>query len=71
MSMTATPTSPLPQPEAADLDWPALPTETEIYILPDGQVVIADLPVELAPLLADLGQAGRCASPANQADANV
>ena len=25
--------------------WPALPTETDIYILPDGRVVIADLPV--------------------------
>ncbi len=35
--------------------WPPLPTETEIYILPDGRVVIADLPSELAPLLAELG----------------
>ena len=42
-------------PEPAS-DWPALPTETEIYILPDGQVVIADLPAELADLLRHLAQ---------------
>mgnify|MGYP001248642674 CR=1 FL=1 len=71
MNMTATPTSPSPQPEAEALDWPPLPTETEIYILPDGQVVIADLPIELAPLLVDLGQAEGCASPANEANADV
>jgi hypothetical protein len=35
--------------------WPLLPVETEIYILPDGRVVVADLPVELAPLLVALG----------------
>ncbi len=35
--------------------WPLLPVETEIYILPDGRVVVADLPAELAPLLAALG----------------
>ncbi len=35
--------------------WPLLPTETEIYILPNGEVVFADLPVELARLAADLG----------------
>lgn len=59
MSTTATPTSPsikieMDSPESA-LGWPMLPTETEIYILPDGRVVIADLPVELAPVLAELG----------------
>lgn len=32
-----------------------LPTETEIYILPDGRVVIADLPADLADLAARLG----------------
>lgn len=32
-----------------------LPVETEIYILPDGQIVIADLPAELQPLLEHLG----------------
>lgn len=37
--------------------WPLLPTETEIYILPDGRVVIADLPAELLPLAAALGAA--------------
>lgn len=43
-----------PDPQAAA--WPLLPTETEIYILPDGRVVIADLPAELTGLLAQLGQ---------------
>ena len=38
-----------------DLAWPALPTETEIYILPTGEVVVADLPAELADLVARLG----------------
>ena len=37
-----------------------MPTETEIYILPDGRVVIADLPVELAALFAELGAAEPC-----------
>lgn len=41
--------------------FPALPTETEIYILPDGRVVIADLPVELASLAANLGVPEYCA----------
>jgi hypothetical protein len=31
-----------------------MPTETEVYILPDGQVVIADLPAELAARLKHL-----------------
>jgi len=33
----------------------AFPVETEIYILPDGQVVFADLPQELADLRESLG----------------
>ncbi len=41
--------------------FPALPTETEIYILPDGRVVIADLPAELADLAASLGAPVGCA----------
>jgi hypothetical protein len=41
--------------EFESAEWPPLPTETEIYILPDGCVVIADLPAELAPLAAALG----------------
>ena len=41
-------------------DWPLLPTETEIYILPDGRVVIADLPAELSPLAAALGAVEAC-----------
>ena len=45
------------EPNAAALTaWPLMPTETEIYILPDGRVVIADLPAELATMLAQLGQ---------------
>jgi hypothetical protein len=50
------------QPDA-DL-WPVLPTETEIYLLPDGQVVIADLPVELADLVTELGMTARVATSA-------
>ena len=41
---------------AALTAWPLIPTETEIYILPDGRVVIADLPAELAEMLAQLGE---------------
>jgi hypothetical protein len=37
-------------------DWPLLPTETEIYILPDGRIIIADLPAELARYLPGLGE---------------
>jgi hypothetical protein len=33
----------------------SFPTETEIYILPNGQVVFADLPVELIDLAEKLG----------------
>jgi hypothetical protein len=46
--------------EIAAAEWPTLPTETEIYILPDGRVVIADLPAELAPLAAALGAVEAC-----------
>ncbi len=35
-------------------------TETEIVVLPDGQVVVADLPAELAALLLALGQMQPC-----------
>lgn len=42
-------------------DWPLLPTETEIYLLPDGRVVVADLPLELAALAAALGVVEPCA----------
>jgi hypothetical protein len=40
--------------------WPQLPTETDIYILPDGRVVIADLPAELTALAAALGAVEPC-----------
>jgi hypothetical protein len=42
-------------PAAPPGAWPNLPTETDIYILPDGRVVIADLPAELTALAAALG----------------
>ncbi len=31
------------------------PTETEIYILPDGRVIVADLPTELSALVERVG----------------
>lgn len=49
------------EPAPAEIDFPALPTETEIYILPDGRVVIADLPAELAGMAANLGVTEPCA----------
>ncbi|MBV7338899.1 hypothetical protein KFU94_63900 [Chloroflexi bacterium TSY] len=36
------------------------PIETEIYILPNGQIVIADLPIELADKLTNLGEIEPC-----------
>lgn len=51
MAATVTSTSASNEGEA----WPLLPVETEIYILPDGRVIVADLPAELASLLAALG----------------
>ena len=53
------PTAGLSQEPAAD--WPLMPTETEIYIMPDGQVVFADLPVELSELVDQLGGVEPCA----------
>ncbi len=45
---------------------PLFPTETEIYLLPDGHVVVADLPAELAHALARLGSVEPCdVSPAS------
>ncbi|GIK73691.1 MAG: hypothetical protein BroJett021_26790 [Chloroflexota bacterium] len=38
----------------------AWPVETDIYILPDGRVVVADLPAELAGALARLGIVEPC-----------
>ena len=37
--------SPSLEPALPELRWPV---ETDIYILPDGQIVVADLPAELA-----------------------
>lgn len=45
----------------ADLSAFAFPTETEVYIRPDGRVIIADLPAELAALVAELGDPQACA----------
>jgi hypothetical protein len=47
--------------ESAEVDaWPQLPTETDIYILPDGRVVIADLPAELNLIPSALGMVEAC-----------
>lgn len=54
-NMAATVTSTSASSEVVDDAWPLLPVETEIYILPDGRVIVADLPAELASLLAALG----------------
>ena len=59
MSKGPMPTLPSTTVETTPI-WPAMPTETEIYILPDGRVVIADLPIELAALFAELGAAEPC-----------
>lgn len=37
-----------------------MPTETEIYILADGRVVVADLPAELAGMLRGIGAVEAC-----------
>lgn len=37
--------------QTAQTEWDELPTETEIYILPTGEIVVADLPAELAATL--------------------
>jgi hypothetical protein len=47
--------------------WPALPVETEIYILPNGEIVVADLPAELAAQIAQLTQ-GAVSPPITNAD---
>ena len=41
-----------------------LPIETEIYLLPDGQVVVADMPAELAALAEQLGVVAPCSTSA-------
>ena len=47
--------------ETGQGDWPLMPTETEIYILPDGRVIFADLPIELSDLATTMGEAEPCA----------
>lgn len=50
---------------AVDELWPLLPTDFEYYSLPDGRVVIADMPVELADMVRAVGDThtivNRCA----------
>lgn len=53
--MAATATSISASSEVIGDAWPLLPVETEIYILPDGRVIVADLPAELAAMLVALG----------------
>jgi len=36
--------------------FPPMPTETEIYILPNGEIIVADMPAELAARLAEYVQ---------------
>jgi hypothetical protein len=45
-----------------------MPVETEIYILPTGEVVVADLPAELAARLASWTSGDPGLAPAIQAD---
>jgi hypothetical protein len=49
--------SPSLEPALPELRWPV---ETDIYILPDGQIVVADLPAELAVRLPWLGALEPC-----------
>ena len=55
----ASPSTPVSanSPEPAETEPFRLPVETEIYILPDGRVIVADLPAQLADLPAALGPA--------------
>ena len=55
MNTAPTATSTSVVSEVDGLAWPLLPVETEIYILPDGRVIVADLPAELASMVAALG----------------
>ncbi len=59
MSMSPSPAD-APHAETAAKAWPLLPVETDIYILPDGRVIIADLPGELATRLTQLGVVEPC-----------
>ncbi len=55
--VTALPSPALARNQDGGDGFPPLPTETEIYILPDGRVIVADMPVELAAILSSLGVA--------------
>ena len=60
MSMSPSPADTHPANAAQPDAWPLLPVETDIYILPDGRVIVADLPQELATRLASLGLVEPC-----------
>lgn len=65
---TTTDAAPLAAPAEVNAEMsansaPLFPTETEIYLLPDGRVVVADLPAELAAALAQVGRVAPCAVP--------
>ncbi len=71
-----TSTSAGPEAENPVADDIVFPTETEIYILADGRVIVADLPAELTALVEQLGEAEPCeiappdASPLDTPDAD-
>jgi hypothetical protein len=74
MPISTSASSEAANPVADDI---VFPTETEIYILPDGRVIVADLPAELAPLVEQLGEAEPCeiapvdASPVDSPDVDA
>ena len=49
-----------PQRNSPEVALGLLPVETDIYILPDGRVSVADLPAELAARLPNLGAIEPC-----------
>ncbi len=59
MSTSRLPTASDAKPAPAGDDM-LFPTETEIYLLPDGRIVVADLPAELADAIASLGTVEPC-----------
>ena len=56
MTETRIPASQSNIDDPAPTHWPSYPVETEIYILPDGQVIVADLPRQLAECIESIGQ---------------
>ena len=48
--------TPLSADSFDSMDDPLFPTETEIYLLPSGDVIVADLPAELDAAISTLGE---------------